>query len=56
MDLDGAIDIALKALSHVIEGELDPTKVEIAVIRAEDKEFEKLSPEEVQEYIDKSRT
>ncbi len=51
--LDDVIIMALGALKKVIETELDPTKAEIAVIRAEPKKFERLSLKEMDTYIKK---
>lgn len=53
INLEGAILIALNALKQVIEGELDPTKVEVALVKTDTKLFEKIAPEKVQDYIDK---
>lgn len=53
MTLDEVIVIALKALKQVIETELDSTKVEIAYCKTDIKEFERLSNEELEEYIKK---
>jgi proteasome alpha subunit len=50
--LDEIIVMALKALKKVIEAELDTTKAEIAIIRTEDKKFERISIAEMQTYID----
>jgi proteasome alpha subunit len=50
--LDEIIVMALKSLKKVIESELDTTKAEVAVIRTENKKFERLSSEEMQKYID----
>ncbi len=51
--IDEVIIIALKVLKKVIESDLDPTKAEIAVIKSETKKFERLSLDEMQNYIDK---
>ncbi|MHA1650114.1 MAG: archaeal proteasome endopeptidase complex subunit alpha [Candidatus Helarchaeota archaeon] len=52
--IDEVIIMALKALKKVIESELDPTKAEIAVIRAETKKFERLSFSVMEDYIKKA--
>ena len=49
--LDDAALLALEALRTVIEGELDPEKVEMAVIPTKTKKFEKLSSEDLAKYI-----
>ena len=51
MGIDNAIVLALEALRAVSEGEFDATKVEVAVIPAETKRFEKLSIEEISKYV-----
>jgi len=51
MSLDDVIVLALEALSAVIEGELDPDKVEMAVIPSKTKRFEKLGSEDLAKYL-----
>ncbi len=51
ISLDDVVILALEALRTVIEGELDPEKVEVAVIPSKTKRFEKLSPEDLAKYI-----
>lgn len=50
--MDEIIVMALKALKKVIESEFDTTKAEVAIIRSENKKFERLSIAEMQKYID----
>lgn len=52
LNLDQSIKLALKSLKQVIETEFAPNKLEIAMIRNEDRVFKILEPEEVQSYID----
>ncbi|NHI94427.1 MAG: archaeal proteasome endopeptidase complex subunit alpha [Candidatus Lokiarchaeota archaeon] len=49
--LDEAISLALKALKEVIESEFDSSKVEVAVIRKDNRIFERLSDENLDKYI-----
>jgi proteasome alpha subunit len=51
MSLDDVVILALEALRAVIEGELDPYKVEVAVIPSKTKRFEKLSSEDLAKYM-----
>lgn len=53
MSLDEAILLAIEGLRAVIEGELTPEKVEIAVIALKTRRFEKLGSEEIGKYIKK---
>ncbi len=53
MDTDAAIGFALKALNQVIEGGVDPTRVEMAIIDNETRKFERLAPEAMVKQIDK---
>ncbi len=53
MDTDGAIGFALKALNQVIEGGVDPARVEMAVIDNENQKFQRLSPDAIVKQIDK---
>ncbi|MHA1238599.1 MAG: archaeal proteasome endopeptidase complex subunit alpha [Candidatus Odinarchaeia archaeon] len=52
LSLEDAIKLSLKALKKVIESNLDSTKVEIAIIKSDERKFKKLPPKTVQEYID----
>jgi proteasome alpha subunit len=52
MGLEESIKLSLKALNQVLESELDPTKVEVAVVDIQSKIFKRLSSSEVQGYID----
>ena len=51
--LEECITLALKILSHVIEEEFDPSKVEVAVIKKEKRKLEYLSQEELKSYMEK---
>ncbi|KXA95909.1 proteasome subunit alpha [candidate division MSBL1 archaeon SCGC-AAA259E19] len=51
MDLEKSVELALRALGEVIEGELKPEKVEMAKADAETQEFLKMSDEEISEAI-----
>jgi len=53
LKLDDCVMLSLNALKQVIEGKLDSTKVEIAVVRADEREFDKLSVDTVQGYIER---
>jgi len=53
LKVDDAIVLALKALASVIEGSLDSTKVEMAILRTETGKFENLPPQKLMEYIEK---
>jgi len=53
MAKDEALLLALKALSLVIEGKLDKTKVELAVVDTEDKKFKKISQDQIEELLRK---
>lgn len=53
LKLDDCVMLSLNALKQVIEGKLDSTKVEIAVVRADERKFDKLSADTVQTYIEK---
>ncbi len=51
MDMSELIQLNLKALSEVIDGELSPDKVEVAKTDADDQVFEKLSEDRIREAI-----
>lgn len=51
MDLDDAILLALESLRAVIEGELEPDNVEMAIIPTKTKKFRKLTPDEMAKYV-----
>lgn len=51
--IDEAIMLALKALASVVEGGLDPLKVEMAILKSETGRFENLPPQQLIEYIGK---
>ncbi|MGQ9759347.1 MAG: archaeal proteasome endopeptidase complex subunit alpha [Candidatus Methanomethylicaceae archaeon] len=50
--LNSTIPLALKALATVIEGGLDPSRIEMAVIRKETGKFELIPAELLQKYIE----
>lgn len=52
MSLDGAILLALDALRTVVEGKLTPKKVEMAVIPAKTKKFEKFTSDKIAKWIE----
>jgi proteasome alpha subunit len=51
MDLDGGIELALRALGSVNDDELSPEGVGIATIDAETEEFLELTNDETEEYL-----
>jgi len=51
MDLDDAILLALESLRAVIEGEIEPDKVEMAIIPTKTKKFRKLALDEIAKYV-----
>lgn len=51
INLENAINLALRALSLVIEGGLDPTRVEMAIARKDTGKFEIISSEKLANYI-----
>ncbi len=53
MSLNDVIILALEALRTVIEGEIDPDKVEMAIIPSKTKIFKKLGSEDLDKYIKK---
>lgn len=52
INLENAIPLALKALTMVIEGGIDSTKVEMAIARKDTGKFEILPPKDLIKYID----
>ncbi|MHA1754752.1 MAG: archaeal proteasome endopeptidase complex subunit alpha [Candidatus Odinarchaeia archaeon] len=50
--LDESVNLALKALKTVMESDFDSNKVEIALIKSEEKKFKILKPEDVKKYIE----
>ncbi|WP_058994585.1 archaeal proteasome endopeptidase complex subunit alpha [Haloarcula sp. CBA1127] len=52
MDLEGGIELALRALASVNEDGLDATGVDIATIDVETEQFEKLAEEDIAERLD----
>ena len=53
LSLEEAIELALTAINEATDHETTSKNVEIATIKIEDEKYVKLSPEEVQAYIDK---
>ena len=51
LTLDDAIKLAVRALKPVVEGALEPAKLEIAVVRVSDNVFRKLNVDEVLKII-----
>jgi len=51
MDLDGGIELALRALGSVNDDELSPEGVGIATIDAESEQFMELTNDETEEYL-----
>ncbi len=52
LTLEGAIELAITAISQATDHETTSNNVEIAVIKIEDEKYVKLSKDEVQKYID----
>ena len=52
ISIEEAIKLTLQALKQVIETDLDVDKVEISIVKKEDKIYKKLPNELVQKYID----
>ena len=52
MDLEGGIELALRALASVNDDGLDATGVDIATIDVETEQFEKLSEDDIAERLD----
>ncbi len=50
-DLESAILLGIKALYKAVEGQFDASTVEVGVIDVKSMKFKKLSPEEIQGYI-----
>ncbi|MHA1408969.1 MAG: archaeal proteasome endopeptidase complex subunit alpha [Candidatus Odinarchaeia archaeon] len=51
LNLDQSVKLSLNALKQVIESDFDSNKVEIAIIKSDDKVFRILEQKDVQEYI-----
>ncbi|WP_435175061.1 archaeal proteasome endopeptidase complex subunit alpha [Halorussus sp. AFM4] len=51
MDLDGGIELALRALGSVNDNELSPEGVGVATVDAETEQFMELSNDETEEYL-----
>jgi proteasome alpha subunit len=53
ISIENAIPLALKALSTVMEGGLDPSRVEMAIIRKDTGKYELLPNEDLAKHIEK---
>ncbi len=53
MSLDEAIVLAIKALKPVVEGALEPEKLEIGIVDVKERKFRKLTDEEIAEWLKK---
>lgn len=53
ISLEEAVLLAFRALKLVIEGELDPSKLEVAVVPLKTRRFQKLTTEEIAGYLSK---
>ncbi len=53
MSLEEAILLAFRALKLVIEGELEPNKLEVAVVPVKTRRFQKLTAEEIASHLSK---
>jgi proteasome alpha subunit len=51
MEMDNAILLGLEALREIIEGEIQPDKVEMAIIPTKTKNFRKLTSDDIARYI-----
>ena len=51
MEMDNAILLGLEALREIIEGEIQPDKVEMAIIPTKTKKFRKLTSDDIAKYI-----
>jgi proteasome alpha subunit len=51
MDMDNTILLGLEALREIIEGEIQPDKVEMAIIPTKTKKFRKLTSDDIAKYI-----
>jgi proteasome alpha subunit len=51
MEMDNAILLGLEALREIIEGEIQPDKVEMAIIPTKTKKFRKLPSDDIAKYI-----
>jgi len=51
MEMDNAILLGLEALREIIEGEIQPDKVETAIIPTKTKKFRKLASDDIAKYI-----
>ena len=51
MEMNNAILLGLEALREIIEGEIQPDKVEMAIIPTKTKKFRKLTSDDIAKYI-----
>lgn len=54
MDMDELVKLVLEALGKVVEGDIGPDRVEMAKADSEEKEFVKMSDEDISEAMDGS--
>jgi proteasome alpha subunit len=53
ISVDSAITLALKALATVVEGGMDPSRIEMAILRTKTGKFENLPPKDLAGYIER---
>ena len=53
IDIDSAITLALKALATIVEGGLDPIRIEMAILYSKTGKFENLPSKELAGYIER---
>ncbi|HRU81058.1 MAG TPA: hypothetical protein P5168_00760, partial [Candidatus Methanomethylicus sp.] len=52
LTVESGITLALKALATVVEGGLDPTRVEMAILRVENGKFSSMPAKDLAKYIE----
>lgn len=55
LSLEQVILLAIKCLSKVVEGKLEPRKIRIVIIPSDTRKFKLLTKQEVKKYIDKGK-
>ena len=55
LTLDECITLALQCLKEVTEDEIDPVKVDMAIVKTEDKLFKVISEADLKAYIEKAK-
>ena len=55
LTLEQSITLALQCLKEVTDGELDPVKVDMALVTTKDKEFKVVSETDLKAYIEKAQ-